>query len=573
MMTQPADNLLPRPGSSVWRWLSARGETATWTGGNDESLLARHRGRVICGLVLLTVLPRILLASTLSAYCDDAYYYLWVAEMWEQGRTLTALQSLNVNVYPLILWGLQQTGMSPTTAGVVWGVSISGLTVLPLYGLLRRMFDDRIAAVSLLLFAVHPSLMELSVEPIRDSTFWFLFVLSLYGLYRAVEFRGGMWAVVGGIGFALAVHTRTEGWVLVIPLMLWPAFWSETAVSWRRRLLRIGMAGSMVPAFLLTINLTLLHDHDRWEWGRFAPLQNFVDWLRSDVSRERIELERQRRDRRGSEVEGRELKIGGRAHPRLAMIAPVPLASDAPLARTRPDQVFVYLNLFGENFEYVNLLLLLPGSILLTREMWRGDRLAMTLIFLAICGMVWIRLVQVGTINGRYFLTAYLMALPTEAVGIVWLVRLGTSAVSSPRRRSLVPAGVYGFLMAFFLAGAFTGGQQQRIEQRELGEWLRSRYGPFDEVLVDTRSTRVGYFARGRLPNVSYYNAGDAAPAPPPQAIIVRRPAVDYVRVRARQLGLRAVPRDQMPSADEFEVFVPAPRPRAVAGSDRRSRR
>ncbi|MFQ5731133.1 MAG: ArnT family glycosyltransferase [Planctomycetaceae bacterium] len=568
-MTQAADNLLPGRANRLWRWLSVPSETFTWSRGNDDSALARHRRRVIFALLLTAVVPRIIMAMRLTAVCDDSYYYMWVAEMWEQGRTQTALQFLNINIYPLILWGLQQTGLEASVAGNVWGVIVSGLTVPPLYGLLRRMFDDRVAVVSVMLFAVHPSLMEISVEPIREPTFWFLFVLSMYCLHRLTGERAKWWPVCAGLAVALAVHTRTEGWLLLLPMLLWPLCISPASVSIRRRLLRIATAGCMIPAFLVVVNLTLLHGHDRWEWGRFTALRNLVEWLRSDVSPERIQLERRRQSQRAAtrpEVRGTSRVPGIRNRPMLAAVVPSFAGSQG---RARVAELYLFLNLFGENFEYLNLLLLLPGSLLLGREMWRGDRLALTLIFGGIIGMIWIRLVQVGNMNGRYFLTAYFAALPTEAVGILWLLRTATAGVRRPAWRIAAPALAGVLLAGCFLTGAFTGGHVERDSQRKLGQWLRARYGPFKEVVVDTRSVRVGYHVRGRLPNVSYYNAGDAPPARPPEIIVVGRPADPSVQLRARQLGLRPLPPEQMPSGgDAFQVFVSGPRRGAVAGSD-----
>ena len=71
-------------------------------------------------------------------------------------------------------------------AAAVWGVTISSLVVLPLWGWARRQFDDRVALVACLLYAVHPKMIEWSPEAMRDPTFWFLFMLAIYWLWRAI---------------------------------------------------------------------------------------------------------------------------------------------------------------------------------------------------------------------------------------------------------------------------------------------------------------------------------------------------------------------------------------------------
>ena len=83
------------------------------------------------------------------------------------------------------------------------------------------MFDDRLAVIACLIYALHGKLIGISPLIIRDSTFWLLLVLALYYLWRAVgELRFAFFAAAG-LAITLAVHTRTEGWLLLIPLLGW----------------------------------------------------------------------------------------------------------------------------------------------------------------------------------------------------------------------------------------------------------------------------------------------------------------------------------------------------------------
>ena len=92
---------------------------------------------------------------------------------------------------------------------MLWSLLISSLVVLPLFGWVRRQFDDRVALVACLLYAVQPKLIAWSPEIMRDPTFWFLFTLSIYLLWRAVtEVRPG-WFVAAGVAVALACLKRS----------------------------------------------------------------------------------------------------------------------------------------------------------------------------------------------------------------------------------------------------------------------------------------------------------------------------------------------------------------------------
>ena len=139
---------------------------------------------------------------------------------------------------------------------------VASLAVLPLWGWLRRMFDDRLAALACLVYAFHGKLIAISPLIIRDPTFWFLMALTFYCIWRAVgEVRIGFF-LAAGIALTLAIHTRTEGWLLVIPLLGWGACrWSDRDRGERLRLV-VGtlLCIAAIPAAIAAVNLTWLRD-------------------------------------------------------------------------------------------------------------------------------------------------------------------------------------------------------------------------------------------------------------------------------------------------------------------------
>jgi len=578
----------------LWRWNHAGARDVF--GGSTDSTATKPVVRRLLLLVLLTVLPRAVVAWQNDAVCDDGYYYLWVAKMWEVGRTQTALQYLNINIYPLILWGLTSLGLEPCTAGKLWGLVISGLTVLPLFALVRRIVNDRVATAAAVLFAIHPELIEVSVEPIREPTFWFCFLLATWLIYEsATQWTHWIWPILAGTAMFLAIHTRTEGWALLAPLLFWPFSLGPSKRSSLRRILRIGMTLGMIPLLLVAVNLTLLRGHNQWEWGRFTPLKNFMEWVRADESQERVKVEPQETpDENAASTKPPELRTVRPSDHRKAVAAksfpisdglrarnPADAAPDnqtagrsdrrktaatqPQLARERDDSRhaawFTYLNQFGENCEYVNLLLLLIGFLLYGRLLIDRKRLCLTIMFVGVMLAVWVRLNQIGNMNGRYFLTAYLIALPTEALGAVWLFdRLRVWAKKMTQRkwgRTAIPMTAAVLLAGFFISDAVTSGHFRRQQQADLGRALREEYGPFDVVEVDTESTRVGYFAYGSMPMVSYFDAGDGPPRPAPDVIIARRPLLPTIRQRAEAMGLvAAAPPRYHPDVTGYHIFV-----------------
>ena len=111
---------------------------------------------LLLGLVFLCLIPRALVALRIGSICPDAVLYIRLAEALKVENFHEAFASMRLNVFPIILMLLNQLGLSWETCGPFWNVMISSLVVLPLYGFARRQFDDTVALVSCMLYAVHP---------------------------------------------------------------------------------------------------------------------------------------------------------------------------------------------------------------------------------------------------------------------------------------------------------------------------------------------------------------------------------------------------------------------------------
>ena len=191
-------------------------------------------------LLLACLIPRAYMAGKMGGICPDAVVYIQVAESFGKGL-LHADHQFGLNLFPVVLMLLHRSGLDWELAGKLWNVAISCLTVLPLYGWVRRQFDDRLALAAGCLYAMHPELIRWSPEGIRDPTFWFFLVLSLYLLWRAAAEVRLRFYLTGGLAMAMAVMTRSEGLFLLVPLFLWS--WKRGAGSGQQGAERGGGAG------------------------------------------------------------------------------------------------------------------------------------------------------------------------------------------------------------------------------------------------------------------------------------------------------------------------------------------
>ena len=202
-------------------------------------------------LVLLCLVPRAVVALRTPSICIDGAVYVNSAQALEAGNFHVALMEGAINLYPVILMLLHRLGLEWEVAAALWGVTISSLVVLPLWGWVRRQFDDRVALVACLLYVVHPKFIIESPEVMRDPTFWFLFTLAIYCMWRAVtEVRYGYF-IATGAAITLASLTRVEGLFLLILLAMW-TFWrcagaadGAKKAAGGRDVVRAGLSGAV----------------------------------------------------------------------------------------------------------------------------------------------------------------------------------------------------------------------------------------------------------------------------------------------------------------------------------------
>lgn len=218
------------------------------------------RPLLLAVLFILCLLPRALFDVHCAGICPDATLYIKLAQSMEAGQWHTDGISLQLAAYPAVIWGLHSLGFDWESGAIFWGILLSSLAVLPLFGWMRRQFDDRVALAGCFLYAVHQRFVEWSPSIIRDQTFWFLFALAIYLLWRAVqEVRPGMFAAAG-IVTGLSVTMRLEGIFLLIPFAIW-TFYRWRALRENRGRLAIGaVLGFMIsPAALFFAWIVLFY--------------------------------------------------------------------------------------------------------------------------------------------------------------------------------------------------------------------------------------------------------------------------------------------------------------------------
>jgi hypothetical protein len=460
----------------------------------DSDRQPKGSAAIVCLLLLVCLLPRLWVACQQETICPDAVQYLDIAEALRQGNYAEGFEYLNLNIYPAILLVLLQTGSHWVAACETWSLVMAALAVLPLFGLMRRLFDVRAAVLACLLYALHPRLIVYSPLILRDPTFWFLFLLSLYLQWRAAtEMKWWLFLAAGGALF-LTIHTRTEGWLLLIPLVLWTMLrlWF---VSTNRRRLLAGTAAviAMIPLSTVTINLTLLRDQPQWHMASTRNFQYAWNWLRGA-------------DRPPPDPE------------KMAAVRPNTPPVKASAVVLPKEKIFQRVVVrFTKTFTYVYGLVILAGLWSLRRNLLRGDTLPFFFISTVMFTGIWIRY-NVLPIDERYFFPILMASLPGLSLGMLqiayWIAILGEriprmiggKAYSQPAVAR--PVVLLGMLAVLVIACAIDGVHAANNmfiawrEQADLGKWILQQHGP--------RQTIAGNNDEMRL--VAYYGEADLVP-------------------------------------------------------------
>ncbi len=403
----------------------------------------------------------------------DGALYIQAAQALGAGTPPERLGHLSLNTYPAILLALHQMGLDWETAGKWWGVLIASLVVVPMYGWARRQFDEQVAVVACLLYAFHPKMIEWSPELIRDSTFWFFFMLAIYLLWRAAtEVRVG-WYAAAGVAMWLAALTRFEGLFLAIPLALW-SFWRWRALKTARGRLLAGVLLCLAigPLMVLGIGSLVLRAETVWQLLRLDPLARAWTWMVSGL---------------------------GRWAPALGHAAPTHLGE--PLSFGRMLVVFFPTMTRGLSPLFA---LLMFGGMWGWRHVWgRRDHQALFYTGLVVTTAIWVQLWYDRVLCPRYALTIVLFATVFSALGLLglsaWVVRVVQRVRGSPHLAAIAAVAPLMLVCGVGLADAMTSNRAYfatRKAAMDLGRWAHEVF-PAPPVVVGPAAITpvVGHYA------------------------------------------------------------------------------
>ncbi len=542
---------------------------------------------IVVMLLAACFVPRAVAAWNCDVLWADSLHYFYASLALEQGNYDEGFAELGLNIYPLLLIPLRHLGVDWQVAGKWFSVLVASGAVLPLWGWLRRMFDDRLALTACLVYALHGKLIAISPLIIRDPVFWLLLVLALYYSWRAMCDLRIRFFLAAGIALTLAVHTRTEGWLLLVPLLGWGACRWPTAKG-RRIRLAVGtlLCIAMIPATVTTVNITWLRGHPRWEFLRTEHLRMAVNWW-NEASGMHVPLPSigtpppgpylQTLPPQLAAMSAAAQPAGGQASPSLYPATVMPVFIDAERSAPSWLLTFKLLERFVKGCTWIGGFLMLAGLVCGWRIFLRPEHLTLFCMNLLLLLISRIRYWAAG-LDLRYFMPIVIIGVPWMALGVEYIIAaarwlLQGSWSLSPRTLRLATVGMIATAILCSFLDAPMAATAQNRKHAALGRWIYHRAGPqpaivgnLDYLSLDT------FYANGRV--VATLLPHHCQTAPLPQALIEGKADVvvlwneehlgrdclaDLERQITGSCGYRRVDAKDLPAGEnELMVFVKA---------------
>ncbi|MBX3413929.1 MAG: glycosyltransferase family 39 protein [Pirellulales bacterium] len=484
----------------------------------SEPLERRRWALMIGGLLLLWFIPRALLALKLKTISPDSVFFMNMADSLALGDRTGVLATYDFNLFPISLMWLHQWCAAPEIADRWYCVLLSTVLVVPLFAVVRRLFDTNIALLTSIFCGVHPKLIIQSPEILREPLFWCLFLTALYLLIRAfTELR--VWQFLGaGLVMTFALHTRFEGWFLLIPFAWW-----LLAVGWRDPAARTRLARGAViflaanPLFLLFLNVTWLHDQPHWELGNFRRLHYVERWMESLIG---IEHETDAPPAPPAPAAKVLVQLGDEAKPKstrrvlpveavtglVASPVPAPIPpwqpDDTPQPLTTQQTIWPFVRAMERGIGPVFLLLMAVAGWHWRRLSLRPGIGALSLIGLTNMAAVWIHLWFGRESSSRYALLVLLLWSPWAALGFNLVAGwIDTQLTQLLRRRLPWHAGVVVLIVLGLAHCAYplSKGDTHRRAVADLGRWIANHYGAQRTIIGPSEMhSLMPYYTRGR---------------------------------------------------------------------------
>jgi hypothetical protein len=199
---------------------------------------------------------------------NDGLIYIKIAKGISSGNLQSVTDYGFFNLYSFLITLFQTVLHDWEISGKAVSVVFGALTIIPLFFLTKRLFSQKIAIVSALLYGIHPRFVEYSSDVLREPVFWFFSVAALWLAWEGILRRRCFLFVLSSLATGFAIFTRLEGVLVFFAVILWILWFFLNDQENRRK----GSLFAFIFVFSLPVlaspGLVLLKNKlNRWEAG------------------------------------------------------------------------------------------------------------------------------------------------------------------------------------------------------------------------------------------------------------------------------------------------------------------
>jgi len=183
--------------------------------------------------LVLTAAVRLYLFQGDYIINNDGVVYIEIARRFWEGRWLEGLSGFYPPLFPSMIAAVFPLIGDWEVAGQFWPLILGILIPILLFGLLRRVYDLRVATVALFFYAVSPYLVRLSIDVRSEIPYIFFFLSALYCFQLAMDSRSIRPLFLMGINAGLAYLARPEAIGLLVAGAVFLLYrgWHERALK------------------------------------------------------------------------------------------------------------------------------------------------------------------------------------------------------------------------------------------------------------------------------------------------------------------------------------------------------
>jgi 4-amino-4-deoxy-L-arabinose transferase-like glycosyltransferase len=175
------------------------------------ALKERSSSALIFCILLVAFLLRILTLLRNDPVAFDSALYFEMAAFMRAGNWPASLAYPYPPLFPLLIAGLQEVGLSAEIAGLLLAAACNLLVLFLLVAITRRIAGERAALGAAFLWAIQPYAVRLGTRALSDAPTAFFVAVSVWSGLLALERRKITWAIGAGAASGLAYLARPEG--------------------------------------------------------------------------------------------------------------------------------------------------------------------------------------------------------------------------------------------------------------------------------------------------------------------------------------------------------------------------